>query len=342
MNATEQHFSLRPFGRQYKFFAGKLPSIPEIHRDEQRQTATDNDEKGELMKSAAITGLAWFGMIILVSAQDTAYKALKAVGTQRGEKSLTRILSISGRSGHPQPLDWSVLVDDASARGGVREFDVVAGEISAERTPVKTSLPKPIDLASLNVDSDGAFGLAEAEARRQHVGFDNVDYTLSSDVVSGAPVWTLQLLDSEQRPVGLLRLSADTGEVLNDQNWAAVPEPERRAPVTRSGEGSGYVQESRPHTALRRDHEDDDDNDDADRHPDEPLVNKAHRYGETVAHFGASVVGKTERAARRVGGWFQKKFTGTDTISPESPDNLDAPPTTSDPYSRPVQPVPTE
>jgi hypothetical protein len=294
------------------------------------------------MKCAAIGGLVLFEIATLASAQDTAYKALKAVGTQRGEKSLTRILSISGRSGHPQPLDWSVLVDDPGARSGVREFDVVAGQVSAERTPVKGSLPKPIDLTSLNVDSDGAFGLAEAEARRQHVGFDNVDYTLSADAVSGAPMWTLQLLDSEQRPVGLVKLSADTGEVVTAQNWAAVAEPERRSPASRSGEGSGYVQEARPHTPLRQDNEDDNDGDETDRHSNEGLVNKAHRYGETAVHFGASVIGKTERAARRVGGWFQKKFTGTDTISPESPNNLDAPPAASDPYSRPVQPVPTE
>jgi hypothetical protein len=86
---------------------------------------------------------------------------------------------------------------------------------------------------------------------------------------------------------------------------------------------------------------------------DESLANKAHRYGETVVHFGETVVNKTERAARRIGGWFQKKFTGQDTISPEAtgetyeqgpvspgPYSYPAHPVPPDPYSQPVHPVP--
>jgi hypothetical protein len=73
------------------------------------------------------------------------------------------------------------------------------------------------------------------------------------------------------------------------------------------------------------------------------LINKAHRYGETVVHFGEEVVNKTERAARRIGGWFQKKFTGQDTISPEATGEVyDQGPASPDPYSQPVRPVPPE
>jgi hypothetical protein len=47
-----------------------------------------------------------------VSAQDTAYKALRAVGAQRGEKALNQVVAIVGQSGRPQPVAWRVTLDD--------------------------------------------------------------------------------------------------------------------------------------------------------------------------------------------------------------------------------------
>ena len=54
-----------------------------------------------------------------VSAQDTAYKAVRAVGTQRGEKALNQITAVVGQSGRPQPVAWRISLDDPAARGGV-------------------------------------------------------------------------------------------------------------------------------------------------------------------------------------------------------------------------------
>src|ERR1700735_3239358 len=102
------------------------------------------------------------------SAQDTAYKALRVVGAQRGEKALGQVVSIVGLSGRPQPVAWRVTLDDPAAPGGGREFDIVSGQISSERTPVRPPVSGvvPIDLTKLNLDSDGAFRTAESEASR--------------------------------------------------------------------------------------------------------------------------------------------------------------------------------
>ena len=72
-----------------------------------------------------------------VLAQDTAYKALRAVGTRRGEKALSQVTLLVGKMGRPQPVDWRVTLDDPTARGGVRELDIVSGQISSERTPAQ-------------------------------------------------------------------------------------------------------------------------------------------------------------------------------------------------------------
>ena len=74
-----------------------------------------------------------------VSAQDTAYKALRAVGTQRGEKALSQVTAILGQSGRPQPVAWRVLLNDPAARGGQRELDIVSGQVTSERTPAAAS-----------------------------------------------------------------------------------------------------------------------------------------------------------------------------------------------------------
>jgi hypothetical protein len=326
----------------------------------------------------------------IARAEDTAYKALRAVGVKQGEKSLDHIVSISGRSGHPQPVNWTVLVDDSTARGGLREFDVVANRINAERAPLKRPGGKPIDLSNLNTDSDGAFTVAEAEARRHHVGFDTIDYALASDPVSGKPVWTVNLLDDQQRLVGMVKISADNGNVIAGRDWvpanniasvprrpssrthnadqayAAMPtpagprsQPDRGAYAATTSGVRGYDDSGRVYPDGRSRYDQQNayvqappppppsdsysyyDNPGVDSRQDESLTDKAHRYGETVAQFGQTVVDKTERAARRIGGWFQKKFTGQDTISPEATGNgYYQGPVSPDPYSQPVHPVP--
>ena len=157
----------------------------------------------------------------LVSAQDTAYKALRAIGKQRGEKALNQVVAISGQSGRPQPVDWRISLDDPTARGGVREFDIVSGQISAERTPVHSSQTRvrPIDLTKLNLDSDGAFHMAEQEASRNQVGFDSINYQLAADNATGQPVWTLEVFDYEQRPVGTVKVAASNGTLVSSGNW---------------------------------------------------------------------------------------------------------------------------
>ncbi len=302
------------------------------------------------MRRLAVLGTVGLALVSAAQAQDTAYKALRAVGAQKGEKSLDRIVAITGRSGHPQPLNWTVLVDDPAARGGVREYDIVANAVSAERTPVRRPAGAPINLSNLNVDSDGAFGVAEAEARRNHVGFDVLDYTLSTDPATGAPVWTVTLLDNDQRNVGVVRIGADNGNLLSGRDWAvnngtaatsAAPPSRRSEDAYIGGADAGgrrYERAPGPYAQVPPPAEEE-----TDARPNEGLANKAHRYGDSVVHFGQRVVNKTERAGRRIGGWFQKKFTGRDTISPDAigeGDQETPPPPATDPYSQPVRPVP--
>jgi hypothetical protein len=286
-----------------------------------------------------------------VKAQDTAYKALHAIGTQRGEKALNQVVAISGSSGRPQPVDWRISLSDPQARGGVRELEIVSGQISSERTPARPEIAgaTPIDLTKLNVDSDGAFHTAEQEASKNGVGFDSVTYRLTPDA-SGQPVWSLELFDYEQRPVGKVRIAASNNTLLSATDWV---QDHNSGPVARRSHQSDEEALAEPPSAptgpdrppadYRQPEYQDRHRYSSDEGSDEhlPITERANRFGASVADFGRSVVHRTTRVFQTVGGWFQEKFTGRNTIDPkrgQDEDNEQPPP--SDPYSRPVNPEP--
>ena len=284
-------------------------------------------------------------------AQDTAYKALRTIGTQRGEKALSQVVAISGQSGRPQPVDWRISLSDPEARGGVRELEIVSNQISSERTPARPEVAatNPIDLTKLNVDSDGAFHTAEQEASRNQVGFDSVNYRLTADA-NGQPVWTLDLFDYEQRPVGKVRIAASNNSLLSTTDWVQGRNPEPVAQRSRQSDEEALAgpppasgESERPPADYRepeyRDRHHDSSVEDYDEHI--PAGERANRFGASVVNFGRSVAHRTTRIFQTVGGWFQEKFTGRNTIDPKhGRDEEDEQPPSSDPYSRPVNPEP--
>ena len=280
-------------------------------------------------------------------AEDTAYKALRAVGAQRGEKALNQVVAISGQSGRPQPVDWRISLNDPAGRGGVRELDIVSGKISSERTPARPDAAgmAPVDLTKLNVDSDGAFHTAEQEASRNQVGFDSVNYRLALDADSGKPVWTLELFDYEQRPVGRVRIAAGDANVLSATDWV-----HDRNSVTRRSHESDEEALARPQPPpaesdndyrqpeyRQGDRHHDSSVEDSDDQTGETVGERTNHFGSSIADFGRSVVHRTTRVFQTVGGWFQEKFTGRNTIDPKHGQDEDDE-QSSDTYSRPVKP----
>jgi hypothetical protein len=153
---------------------------------------------------------------VAASGKDSAYQALRAIGNQA---LLSRVMEVKGLNGTPQPEKWTVVLDDPLARGGVREIEIANGHIVSERTPVKSYSGSAegisMNFQKLNLDSDGAFTVAEETAKRAHIGFDSVDYVLRCDDANSAPTWVLQLLDEHRRAVGTVNIAADNGTVVN-------------------------------------------------------------------------------------------------------------------------------
>src|SRR5258708_16318866 len=167
--------------------------------------------------------VALFVLAVAARAEEnTAYNALRLIGNLRGEETLKQVLAVSGESGNPQPGMWTIVLDDPAARGGVRELQVVSGQIASERTPVSSELAggKTIDLNQLNLDSDGAYQVAEEQAKKNGASFNQVSYRLSFDSDTGKPLWVVHLLDSQRGDVGTVKVAADNGTLVGSSNSA--------------------------------------------------------------------------------------------------------------------------
>jgi hypothetical protein len=170
----------------------------------------------------------------VLAAPDTAYQALRTVGAQRGDDALKHVIEVEGQGGVPEPVVWRVVLDDPAASGGVRELDVSHGKIVAEHTPVRaysgSAAGALIDFHKLNLDSAGAFTVAEKEAQKAKVGFDSVDYTLrTGDGPDANPVWVIHMMDASRHSLATVSLAADTGALVSSTLSGGPP------PVVASG-----------------------------------------------------------------------------------------------------------
>ncbi|MBV8214476.1 MAG: hypothetical protein JOZ08_14780 [Verrucomicrobia bacterium] len=299
--------------------------------------------------------------------QVTGYAALRTVGSSRGEKVLSQVLAISGEGSGAQPNHWKVWIDDPAARGGVRELEVSGNQITAERTPVKSEWAggKDMDLAHLNLDSDGAYQVATQEAKTKGIEFSKVQFQLAADRDTGKPGWTVQLTDAKDQRVGAIKVNADSGTIVSSAWGADAPNlvAQRRtsensderflnSPESQTTGHHSQEEEAAPVAKASPEKQTQAHYAQAQEYPDEPgqYSTQSGQSGQQsgsitdrAGNFGRSVVNRVERPFLRAGGWIQKKFTGQDTISPprtKDDDDDDDDNRSNDQYNKPVHPVP--
>ena len=153
---------------------------------------------------------------VLGEENHSAYEALRTMGTQLNRAMVSRVISVSGVDGDPQPRTWKVLVADRNAKTGVREITVQDNQIIDQRFPNRSVVGSggegTIKTDRLNLDSTGAYAVAHHTAETSHVTFTYVAYALRSDD-RGNPVWVVTLEDRSRRPVGTIHIKAHDGRV---------------------------------------------------------------------------------------------------------------------------------
>jgi hypothetical protein len=286
--------------------------------------------------------------------QVTAYAALRTVGSSRGEKVLSQVLAISGEGSGAQPNRWKVWIDDPAARGGVRELEVSGNQITSERTPVKSEWAggKDMDLAHLNLDSDGAYQVATQEARTKGIEFSKVQFQLAADRDTGKPGWTVQMADAKDQRVGAIKVNADSGTIVSSAWGADAPNlVAQQRTSENSDEEAAPVAKAAPEKQTPRYAQEQEQVQQQQQYADEPgqygqpsqSGQQSGSITDRAGNIGRNVVNRVERPFLRAGGWIQKKFTGQDTISPprtKDDDDDDDDNRSNDQYNKPVHPVP--
>jgi hypothetical protein len=152
----------------------------------------------------------------LAQESQTAYEALRVVGTQLKRDYVNHIISVTGVNGDPQPQVWKILIDDPSARGGIREIEVENGRVFSERTPVRSAVGPAIgaiiDTERLNLDSSGAYAVARHTAESSDTVFSTANYTLRNDE-RGNPVWIVSLQTDSGESLGTIHIGTNHGSV---------------------------------------------------------------------------------------------------------------------------------
>lgn len=148
--------------------------------------------------------------------RGTAYEALRVVGTQFHRAALSRVISVTGVDGDPQPVRWNVLIADRAAPAGMRELIVANGRIVSNRTPSGTvagsTTGDTIKTSQLNLDSSGAFEVASYTADKSHQNFELVSYALRIND-RGTPTWIVTIQNQSRRPLGTIHINASKGNV---------------------------------------------------------------------------------------------------------------------------------
>jgi hypothetical protein len=173
----------------------------------------------------------------------TAYEALRVMGTQFGRGALNHIVSITGVKGAPQPEKWRIILEDPEGRG-VRELGIADGKIDSDESPDRSTAGSAegatLNVSRLNLDSSGAFAVANHIADTSHARFATADYILRTDE-RGEPVWIITLLNRSSHPVGTIYIGATRGTVKRTEGMFAGATMEDVATDYDQGEGSGVI-----------------------------------------------------------------------------------------------------
>lgn len=180
-----------------------------------------------------LIAILWSVPVPAQSPQLPAYEALRTVGREKGDHFLAALVELRGVDGDPQPSRWLLTFRDETAQGGVREFAVTRQGIVSERAPVRAGQISPsavMSARSLNLDSTGAFDVANKQAAGARLGFHSLRYLLQNR--QGTPVWLVQLFDPAGAEVGKLEVSAKDGSLLSPLRRPVVPVDAAATPAT--------------------------------------------------------------------------------------------------------------
>lgn len=179
--------------------------------------------RGRAFIQALVATALLFGGVggISVASSQEGESILSGVDLARGEV----ILGLAGYDGSPLPDRWLVLVGKPGTSGSLREMPFSGGKAGVGRAIESRAghdLPHlPIDPAMLRCSAAEAHQIAAAKADAVGARWIGVHYHLRVREEELEPVWILTFVNRAQVKVGLVSLSARTGDVLRE-SWPQI------------------------------------------------------------------------------------------------------------------------
>jgi hypothetical protein len=168
-----------------------------------------------LVGVAALLGAAGGASVTAAQELDAMFKDVKM---GQGEA----ILGLAGYDGAPLPERWYVLIGNPGTTGALREVLFANGKEGAGRVieskPGQDLPHLPVDPATLRCSAAEAHTIASARGAAAGMRWASVHYHLRVRDEGAEPVWLLTFVNRAQVKVGLVYLSARTGEVLRE-SW---------------------------------------------------------------------------------------------------------------------------
>ena len=179
--------------------------------------------------------------LLTATGAPTAKETISAFSSQRGSAEAGRIIGMVGFYGQDQPPRWVFLQMDQKVPNLLHEFIMenkkIVGERRFWRDPEQDLPTAPIPFSKVAIDSSRAFVLADQAAKKAGLGFDMIHFQLRGRDLRNEPVWVMNLVDSGQKSVGVIYISAITGETLRSvwhrsPGLTSAPTPPAPAPAT--------------------------------------------------------------------------------------------------------------
>lgn len=148
------------------------------------------------------------------SAQGTLLNAVQALPAADRD----RVFRVSADNGQPDPGQWYFTV---RGNGGLRSITVQNQEIIGDKRTLDLRTlvtdPAPINFGRVTVDSPGAWAAAEKYVAGKGRKLGTVSYVLEQKGSAATPVWSVWSYDPAGSYIGLITLSAATGEILSSE-----------------------------------------------------------------------------------------------------------------------------
>ncbi|MDA7922422.1 hypothetical protein N9B73_11750 [Verrucomicrobiales bacterium] len=179
-----------------------------------------------------VAGLIGFAFPLMGVADPASFDAdktgLRALDQFKKVAALApgeEVMGIAGFYGEPQPRQWLILSADPATPGILRESVFADGKVTGERTfqiVLDQELPDlPLDREVVLIDSDEAFQTVEKEARSEARLFQFAHFQLRNRDKNSEPIWMISLINKAQVPLGILYVSAVSGEIVR-RAWIKV------------------------------------------------------------------------------------------------------------------------